>query len=79
MSCSRRADHNGRFFRTLFSSFSILAKPHQLHRRFRLAGETMAGETPLVSPAALHKKEQSHHAVLKGIVNFKNGILCRSI
>jgi hypothetical protein len=30
-----------------------LAKPHQLHRRFLLAGETMAGETPLVSPAAL--------------------------
>ncbi len=43
--------------KTLFSSFSILAKPHQLHRGFRLAGETMAGETPLVSPAALAIRE----------------------
>jgi hypothetical protein len=39
--------------KTLFSSFSILAKPHQLHGGFRLVGETTTGETPLVSPAAL--------------------------
>jgi hypothetical protein len=39
--------------KTLFSSFSILAKPHHLHRGFGLASETMVGETPLVSPAAL--------------------------
>jgi hypothetical protein len=39
--------------KTAVFEFSILAKPHQLHWRFRLVGGTLAGETPLVSQAAL--------------------------
>jgi hypothetical protein len=49
MSCSRRADHNGRFFRrkkTLFSSFSILAKPLQLHRGVSPGERNHGGRNP---------------------------------